>query len=94
MQLSFSRALPDNRAQAYLGRIKAATGWRRGEGPISDLEKETALRALRREAEDYDADAIIAIELSIETVSGPDQHGAPLRRVIALGEAIKFKAAA
>jgi uncharacterized protein YbjQ (UPF0145 family) len=53
-----------------------------------------ALRALVREAEEFGADGVVAVEFKVETISGPDQHGVPLRRLIASGEAVRLKAAA
>ncbi len=94
MQVSFSRALSSNRAHVSLGHISAATGWRSTDGPISELERDIALRALTREAEEFGAQGIVDVRFTIETVNGPDQHGAPLRRVVATGEAVRFQVAA
>ncbi len=94
MQLSFSRALSADRAHVSLGQIKAATSWRCAEGPITELERDIALRALTREAEECGAQGIVGVEFTFETVDGPDQHGAPLRRIVAKGEAVMFKVAA
>jgi hypothetical protein len=94
MQVSYSRALQNDRAQVALGQIQAATGWRAADATVNDRDREIALRALVREAEELGADGVVAVEFKVETVSGPDQHGVPLRRVVARGEAVRLKAAA
>ena len=94
MQVSYSHSLSSDRAHISLGHISASTGWRSTEGPISELEREIALRALTREAEEFGAQGIVEVRFNIETVNGPDQHGAPLRRVVASGEAVQFQVAA
>jgi len=94
LQVSYTRALSKDRAQVALGHIQAATGWRASDAPVNDHDREIALRALVREAEEVGADGVVAVEFKVETVAGPDQHGVPLRRVIAEGEAVRLKAAA
>ena len=94
MQVSYSHALSQNKAQISLGLITAASGWRAGDGPITELERDIALRALTREAEEFGAEGIVDVRFTVETVSGPDQHGAPLRRVVATGDAVRFQVAA
>jgi Putative heavy-metal-binding len=94
MQVSYSRALSSDRAHISLGHISASTGWRASEGPITKLERDIALRALTREAEEFGAQGIVEVKFEIETVDGPDQHGAPLRRIVATGEAVRFQVAA
>ena len=88
MQVSYSNALSSKRAHTSLGHISASTGWRSTEGPISQVERDIALRALTREAR-MRAQGIVEVKFAIETVDGPDQHGAPLRRVVATGEAVR-----
>ncbi len=94
MQVSFTRALQDDRAHVSLGKIKSMTGWRSAETPISDADREIALRALIREAEDFGADAVVAVAFAEETVAGADIGKAPLRRLTATGEAVRFRLAA
>jgi hypothetical protein len=94
MQVSYSHALSTDRAQISLGQLTAFTTWRAAEGPISDLERDIGLRALTREAEEFGAEGIVEVKFSIESVNGPDQHGAPLRRIVATGVAVRFKVAA
>ena len=94
MKISYSRALSAERAQISLGTLSATSGWRAAEGPMSELERDIALRALTREAGEFGAEGIVSITFDIETLNGPDQHGRPLRRIRATGEAVRFKVAA
>jgi uncharacterized protein YbjQ (UPF0145 family) len=94
MQVSFSRALDDKRTQISIGRVKATTGWRAARGLVADFDREIALRALVREAEEYGADALVEVSFEIEEVRGPDIDGVPLRRVTATGTAVRLAVAA
>lgn len=94
MQVSFTRSLEGDRAHVSLGRIKAMTGWRSADAPVGEKDREMALRALVREAEDFGADAIVAVTFSEETVQSADIGAAPLRRLTASGEAVRFRLAA
>ncbi len=94
MQVSFNRALDSDRAQIAIGNVKATAGWRAAQGPISDIEREIALRALVREAEEYDADAVVDVTFAIEEVRDADIDGVPLRRVTATGAAVRLALAA
>lgn len=94
MQVSFSRALEGDRAKVSLGHVKAVTGWRAADKPVGEIDREIALRALIREAEEYGADALVAVEFAVEEVKGADIEGVPLRRLSATGEAVRFKIAA
>jgi uncharacterized protein YbjQ (UPF0145 family) len=93
MQVSFSRALETDRAHIAIGRVKATTEWRAADKSVADLDRDIALRALVREAEEYGADALIEVSFSVEEV-GPDIGGVPLRRVKATGTAVRFALAA
>jgi uncharacterized protein YbjQ (UPF0145 family) len=94
MQVSFSRVLEGDRVNVSLGQVRAATGWRAGEKAVGDGDREIALRALIREAEEYGADALVGVEFAVEEVKGADIEGVPLRRLTATGEAVRFKIAA
>ena len=61
MQISFSNTLENDRAQISIGRLKATSAWRASLGAIESVEREIALRALVREAEDYGADALVDV---------------------------------
>jgi len=94
MQVSFSPALGGGRAQISIGRLKATTGWRAARGLVADFDREVALRALVREAEEYGADALVDVSFEVEEVRGPDIDGVPLRRVTATGTAVTLALAA
>ncbi len=94
MQVSFSRALEGDRAQVSLGQVTAATAWRGADTAVGDYDREIALRALIREAEEYGADALVAVAFTVEELKGADIGGVPLRRLTATGEAVRFKLAA
>jgi hypothetical protein len=93
MQVSFSQALDDKRTQISIGRVKATTGWGAARGLVADFDREIALRALVREAEEYGADALVEVSFEIEEVRGPDID-VPLRRVTATGTAVRLAVAA
>ena len=90
MQVSQSDKLEDGRGFHSIGRIKASSEWRSVAGPIAEADRLTAVRALIREAEDYDADAIIDLVFEINGVKRADIDGVPLQRVVAVGIAVKF----
>ena len=94
MQVSFSPSLGGARAQISIGRLKATTGWRAARGLVADFDREVALRALVREAEEYGADALVDVSFEVEEVRGPDIDGVPLRRVTATGTAVTLALAA
>jgi uncharacterized protein YbjQ (UPF0145 family) len=90
MQVSHSDKLEDGRGFHSIGRIKASSQWRSVDAPIAEADRLTAARALIREAEEYDADAIIDLAFEINGVKRADIDGAPLQRVVAVGVAVKF----
>jgi uncharacterized protein YbjQ (UPF0145 family) len=53
-----------------------------------------AVRALIREAEEYEADAIVGLDFEVDSINCTDIGGAPLQRVAATGIAAKFDQAA
>jgi len=94
MQVSFSSALEDGRATTAIGRVRATTRWRAVEATGSEAEREAAIEALRREAAEYGADALIDVRFEIDDVKGYDIDGVALRRVTATGLAVRFARAA
>jgi uncharacterized protein YbjQ (UPF0145 family) len=94
MQVSFSRALDSERAQISIGRLRATTHWRAARGAVAEFDREVAVRALVREAEEYGADALVEVSFEIEEVRGPDIDGVPLRRITATGTAVRLALAA
>ena len=94
MQVSFTSALESNRARVAIGQVKATTGWRPADQPISDLDRDIAVRALVREAEEYDAQALVDVSFTVEECRDSEVEGVKLRRVTAKGTAVKFALAA
>lgn len=94
MQVSHTHELEDGRSHYSIGRIKASSGWRTVDSFASEADRQAALRALIREAQEYDADAIIGLDFEIDAIKRADLDGAPLRRIAATGIAVKFAEAA
>jgi hypothetical protein len=90
MQVSQSNKLEGGRGFHSIGRIKASSEWRSVDAPIAEADRLTAVRALIREAEECDADAIIDLVFEINGVKRADIDGVPLQRVVAVGIAVKF----
>ena len=89
MQVSRSHRLEGARYHYLIGRIKACAVWR-AVGAAGEDDRLAALQALIREAQDYDADAIIGLDFEVDGVNCADIGGAPLQRVAATGIAVKF----
>jgi uncharacterized protein YbjQ (UPF0145 family) len=94
MQFSPANALEGGRAHHAIGRIKACSGWRGADASPAETDRRAAVDALVREAQDYEADAIIGLEFEIEGLKSADVDGAPLQRVAVTGIAVKFAEAA
>ena len=94
MQVSQSLELEGGRDHYSIGRIKATSGWRAVNAPGSEADRQAAVRALIREAQEYDADAIIGLDFEVIGVKRADIDGTPLQRIAATGIAVKFAQAA
>jgi uncharacterized protein YbjQ (UPF0145 family) len=94
MQVSYTNSLEGRRRHHSIGRVKASSAWRAVKAPAAEADRLAAVRALIREAEEYEADAIIGLDFEVDSVSCADIGGAPLRRVAATGIAVKFDEAA
>jgi len=94
MLLSRNKALEDGRRYYSIGCIMATSKWR----PISvagvEVDQLAAVQALIREAQEYDADAIVDLDFQVDGVMRDDIDGAPLQRVAAKGIAVRFSQAA
>jgi hypothetical protein len=94
MLLSRNKALEDGRRYYSIGCIMATSKWR----PISvvgvEVDRLAAVQALIREAQEYDADAIVDLDFQVDGVMRDDIDGAPLQRVAAKGIAVRFSQAA
>jgi uncharacterized protein YbjQ (UPF0145 family) len=94
MQVSFAAALDDGRRTVAIGRIRANGPWRAAGDPAAEADRQTAVEALRREAEDYGADGIVDVRFEVEGCKGADIDGVRLERVTAMGLAVRFAEAA
>jgi len=94
MQVSHTNELEDGRSHYSIGRIKASSGWRAANAPGAEADRLAAVRALIREAQEYDADAIIGLHFEIDGFKRADIDGTPLQRIAATGIAVKFAQAA
>jgi uncharacterized protein YbjQ (UPF0145 family) len=94
MQVTRTHKLEGGRRHRSIGRIRASSAWRAVGAAVAEGDREAAVQALIREAQDYDADAIIALDFEVDGVKCADIGGAPLQRVAATGIAVKFAEAA
>jgi len=93
MYVSFSSEFDGGRPMTPIGRIRAATRWRAAGDPGAETDRQAAIEALRREAEEYGADAVVDVRFEVDGVKGPDV-GVELQRVTATGLAVRFARAA
>ena len=89
MQVTSSHNIAGGRIHHAIGYLKACAIWRAA-GAASEADRAAALKGLIREAEDYEADAIIGLDFEIDRVSSADIGAVPLQRVAATGIAVKF----
>jgi hypothetical protein len=94
MQVSFTASLKTDRAQYTIGQVSARAPWRGVDLEIGDTDREIALRALVREAEEYGADGVVEVAYTIEQCAGGECQGVKLRRVVATGRAVRLALAA
>ena len=94
MQVSHTNELEGGRGHYSIGRIKASSNWRGADAFGAEADRLAAIAALIREAQEYDADAIIGLDFEVDAIKRADLDGAPLRRVAATGIAVKFAEAA
>jgi hypothetical protein len=94
MYVSFSTGLDDGRPVTEIGRVRAPTRWRAAGDPATEADRQTAIEALTREAEEYGADAVIDVQFEIDACKGYDVDGVRLQRVTATGLAVRIAQAA
>ncbi len=90
MKVSFAANLDYGRATTAIGRIKATTRWRAAAEPGSEAEREAAIEALKREAGEYGADAIVDVRFEVDDVKGVEIEGVTLQRVTVNGLAVRY----
>ena len=94
MYVSFASGLDDGRPVTAIGRVRAATRWRAAGEPGAEADREAAIAALTREAEEYGADAVVDVRFEVDGCKGCDIERVDLQRVIATGLAVRFAQAA
>lgn len=94
MHVHYSGSPDEGRNHKALGRLSATTGWRAADRPVSPLDREIAMRALVREAEESGADGLIDVEFTVERLGASDIGGVPLMRLTAAGTAVRLAIAA
>ena len=90
MQVSHTNELEGGRHHYSIGRIRASSGWRAGDARGGEAERLEAVQALIREADEYEADAIIGLDFEVHGIKRADFDGTYLQRVAATGIAVKF----
>jgi uncharacterized protein YbjQ (UPF0145 family) len=91
MRISFTDEIEDGRVVQAIGKITAATAWHAsGAKPVNGDWQAIALRELIRKAEDFEADAIIAVDYEVNGVEATDLAPVPLQRIAATGIAVKL----
>jgi hypothetical protein len=94
MQLSFTAALDTERPQFAIGKVSAHTPWRNAERAFDEADRDAALTALVREAEEYGADGVAEIAFALEPCKGSECEGVKLHRLVATGRAVRLAMAA
>ena len=94
MQVSFTGRLEDGSATTAIGRVRATTRWRAADRQGSEDERLAAIEALKREAAEYGADAVVDVRFEVDDVKGLDVSGVALQRVTVTGLAVRFARAA
>lgn len=93
MLISHSDRLDSGEGYTPIGRIRAATGWHVvGQDSVREGQwKEAALQRLIETAEDYDADAIVDINYTVDGTTDVELTGIELQRIAATGVAVKIR---
>ncbi len=94
MQVSFTSVLEGARRTIAIGRVRVTTRWRAAEAAGSEAEHAAAIEALKREAAEYGADALVDVRFEVDDVKGADIEGVALRRVVVTGLAVRYARAA
>ena len=95
MLVSSTGAIDGGRILYTIGKIEAASSWHpEGSDPLQKNWRELMLRDLIRNAEDIDADAIIALDYQNDGAIRNAETGGKLKRIVATGIAVKLSCAA
>jgi len=88
VRITASRQVEGGRIVSEIGRIEAASEWG-GEG-LTEARRASALEKLKELAREYEADAIVGLDFSVDDVQATDLAPLPRRRVSASGVAVKL----
>ena len=94
MQISSAPMPEEGRHYHVIGRIRASSCWRGTSTSNREWDRLETLRALIREAEAYEADAIVEFGFEVDSTAALDFGGVLLQRLAATGIAVKFDLAA
>jgi hypothetical protein len=94
MRISFTDELDDGRILQSIGRVSAASAWRAANAADNEAARDAALKALIARASEFDADAIVGVDFSVDGGSHVDLASVELKRVTATGIAVRLARAA
>jgi hypothetical protein len=83
MQASRTNELKGGPGYYSIGRIKASSGWRVFGAHDTERDRRATVRAMIREGQEFEADAIVGLDFVIEAVRRSDFDRAPLQRIAA-----------
>ena len=89
VRISAKREVEGREIAAEIGPISAVSAWH-VEWTSGDSYKECALEKLKRLAKEFEADAIVGLNYTIDDVVENDLAPVPLRRVNVSGMAVKL----
>ena len=90
MQVTTSLEIQGARVIRQIGRITAASCWHRHNSASDDASRQQALDALIAKAKDFEADAIIGVDFSVDDARVLDLTSIPVERTEASGIAVKI----
>jgi len=90
VQVSTNHEIQGSRVVREIGRISAATGWQGAINGSAEELRASALQRLIAQAKDYDADAIVDVDYSVDGVQACDLSPVSLKRVAVSGVAVKL----
>src|ERR1700685_1113236 len=79
MQVTHTNQLEGGRPHCSIGHIRATSSWRPASDPVGEADRLEAIEALVREAQEYDADAIVRLGFEVASVKRDEIDGIPLR---------------
>jgi uncharacterized protein YbjQ (UPF0145 family) len=88
--VSSNHEIQGSRVVREIGRISAATGWGGVASASSEELRAQALRRLIAKAQDYEADAIVDVDYSVDGIKSCDLSACDLKRVIVSGVAVRL----